>query len=182
MIEADQASWLQTTLSYISDDDERQELEHELLEGRDETQDNDVYQMQVTKLTTLVSRIFQRIPKTENFLETIRVVRHSLSQWLEAVPDSMRVRGQDEKASSPAARVPQLYLHSFYLGSQMLVYRWTLSWFLQRQQSADDISQELRRESFRCVEDGILAAKESAAVLHTLYSEGAAVRHCWLCM
>lgn len=166
----------------MSDDEKRQELEHELLEGHDETQDNDVYQMQVTELTTLVSRIFQRIPKTENFLDTIRIVRHSLSQWLGAVPDSMRVRGQDDTASSPATRVPQKYLHSFYLGSQMLVYRWTLSRLLQRQQSADHISQELRRESFRCVKDGILATKESAAVLYTLYSEGAGVRHCWLCM
>lgn len=64
----------------------------------------------------------------------------------------------------------------------MLVYRWILSSIVQMRRTGHDLSSDAKREASRCAEEGVLAAKETATTLFTIYKEGGAVRHCWLCM
>lgn len=109
-------------------------------------------------------------------------VRSSLDEWLAKVPKHIRLESLDESIVSPEARISGLYLHSFYLGGRMLVYRWILSWIIQVRRAGNDVPQDTKDEAARCAEEGLIAAKESATTISMIYKEGGAVRHCWLCM
>lgn len=146
-----------------------------------EMEDNTHYQMQVTNLTLIKASIFRRMINTEFDVGSRQAIGDSLNQWLKGLPKQMQLESINEPMD-PEARVSRLYLHSFYLGGVMLVYRWILSWTVQRKELGLPITTQLEEEAALCAEEGREAAKKSAEILNILFTEGGAVRHCWLCM
>lgn len=159
-------------LEDIDDDDDR------CLDCEDQT----LYQTQVARLTVIKAGIFQRMGSSEFSPASSESIRSSLEQWFNQLPKQIRAENLDKSTVSPEARISGLYLHSFYLGGRMLVYRWILSSIVQARHAGKSLPSETKAEAARCAEEGILAAKESATTLFTIYQEGGAVRHCWLCM
>jgi hypothetical protein len=174
-----QSSWLQTTLSYVPSTEDSMLLEDVELEQDVGLDNNAFYQIHIAKLTILEAKIFRGMQNTKFSIQSSRAARLSLGQWSDSIPAQLRL---ENLSRSPALRMSGLYLHAFYLGSQMLMYRWTLSWALHTMNADANLPEELELEAARWVDEGILAAAESAATLHTMYSEGAVVRHCWFCM
>ena len=145
-------------------------------------EDHTLYQTQVARLTVIKAGIFKRMGTSEFSPESSEAIRLSLKQWLDPIPEQIRLDNLDRPSVSPEARISGLYLHSFYLGGRMLVYRWILSWIVNVRRASRDLPSGTKVEAARCAEEGVLAAKESATTLFTIYQEGGAVRHCWLCM
>lgn len=145
-------------------------------------EDHTVYQTQVARLTTIKAGIFQCMRASGFSIEASEAVRRSLHGWLDQVPKHIRLENLGKSTVSPEARISGLYLHSFFLGGKMLVYRWILSSIVQMRRTGNYLSLDAKTEASRCAEEGVLAAKEAATTLFTIYKEGGAVRHCWLCM
>lgn len=171
-------------MSYVPENEDSIGLED--IDNDDECcldcEDHASYQIQIARLTVIKVDIFQRMGTLTFSPKSSEAIRLSLKQWLDKVPEQIRLESLDKPTVSPEARISGLYLHSFYLGSRMLVYRWILSWIIQVRHAGNDMPPETKNEAARCAEEGILAAKESATTLFTIYKEGGAVRHCWLCM
>ncbi|XPS91775.1 hypothetical protein M3J09_001184 [Ascochyta lentis] len=176
--------WLQATLSYIPETEPPVRLED--VDGGDQCcldcEDQTLYQTQVARLTVIKAGIFQQMRSIEFSKESSEAIRLSLSQWLDQVPEHIRLENLGKPTVSPEAHISGLYLHSFYLGSRMLVYRWILSWIIQIRQEGIVPPPETKNESSRCADEGLLAAKESVVTLWNIYEGGGAVRHCWLCI
>lgn len=174
--------WLQATLSYVPTVGDPIRVEDMEVESNSAPDDNELFQTQVAKFTVIKAGIFRRMQNASFSLQLSRAIRRSLDEWLEALPEHSRLENLAKPSISQEARISGLYLNSFYLGGKMLAYRWILSWVLHEKQSGRELSSELEKETARCADEGILAAKQSADTLYALYAEGAAVRHCWLCM
>jgi hypothetical protein len=178
-------SWLQATLSYVTETEAPVGIEDLVDEDENfclDCEDHTLYQTQVARLTVIKAGIFKRMSTSDFSPESSEATRLSLRQWLDQIPEQIRLENLDKPNVSPEARISGLYLHSFYLGGRMLVYRWILSWIIQVRRAGRDLPPETKVEAARCAEEGVLAARESAITLYTIYQEGGAVRHCWLCM
>lgn len=174
--------WLQTTLSYVAPDPVPDEIISVDIESESNFKDSAFYQLQVAKLTLIESNNFRRIREEDFSMVSSRAIRESLNGWLQELPEEIELQNLEAASLDPETRISALYLHSFYLGGEMLSYRWILSWVMRQRQSGNNVTQELEQEAARWADDGIPAAKKSTELLYALYTTGAAVRHRWFCM
>ena len=142
-------------------------------------------QMQFAKLSIIQANIFRQVFCSSQDDGDALATDKTLEKWFDQLPDSMRlgpVKGTAGILGAPSryyAHMPILYLHLFYQGGNMLLYRRALT------QAHNDLRAQSiyhEQEMLLYINRGVEGAKKAADILYALYAAGGAVKHCWLCM
>ncbi|KAK4152019.1 hypothetical protein C8A00DRAFT_35335 [Chaetomidium leptoderma] len=181
------ASWLSSTLGYISGEDDASEFEMLLPVAE---QDHDSYsaelgelvQAEITKISLLQAGILRNhlaVPELTT-LGLDGIIRE-LQEWHGQLPESIKLRSLYRQDWTPLVRWSIYHLHLFYCGAFMLVYRRIAAHCVRLQRTGGGLNSASREANLlSLVEQGVTSARDTARIVSLLLEEQGVFRRCWI--
>jgi hypothetical protein len=146
-----------------------------------------VVQTELTKIAILKANILQMdLAFKDLTILAMESILDDLKGWHSQLPQPMRIENlRNEDISAEERRSIHHHVHLLYLGSIMLLYRRIASQFVRSYGLESErtlASDRFNDPAFEHANQGLVAAKQSARILHVLLSEDGVFRRCWLVM
>lgn len=119
-------------------------------------------------------------PDAPSMLGSIVLLQEQLREWYERLPRHAQLIQLGTDGHVPL-RTSIYYVHLLHLGAVMLMFRHCLAG-LQSIEDRNRLSVEQRLVMEETLNDGILAARSSAQMVHMIREASQSVRHCWVTM
>ncbi|KAK6083151.1 N-terminal fungal transcription regulatory domain-containing protein (zinc finger protein) [Seiridium cupressi] len=190
--------WLQTTLGWSP---ARSVSLHELtwrdieLQTPRGLEDTEFFQQAMARIAIQKHKLLQVLPNTVSQIRSFRgnvdtdplkqniptshftALKRSLQEWYDALPTDAQPSNMLDAPVSSTARFKLYYLHLSHLGARLLLFRC----MLRRRGVLGERDDDFHGWG-NWMHEGLMTARQSARFSYLMYSEGGAVRHCWLCI
>ena len=136
----------------------------------------------ISVITARAMRILAACSSPDTLLPAARSLCGEIGDWYDSLPP---VAGATELSQIPWNDdiISLAHLHLSHHGAITLIFRRTLSVYRHKSGGQKHQLQPVERGQLVTIfNDGIVAAKESARILHLFLGEQAGVRHCWAVM
>ncbi|KAK6205825.1 hypothetical protein LQW54_008210 [Pestalotiopsis sp. IQ-011] len=175
--------WLQTTLGWVPHESAPEltwkDFELRVPKG---VEDIEFFQQSMARMTILKHKLLQVLPASENVpVSHYHDLHRSLHEWYEDLPAEAQISNLSHAPIQSVTRFKLYYLHLNHLGTRLLIFRCLLRRH-ERLRQQGNTSSEFHAVLMNWAADGITAARQSARLSWLMFTEGAAVRHCWLCI
>lgn len=185
------SSWMSSTLGYVSGKDEStfQTVAPEVvLEHDHNTTIGELAQIEMTKISLLKARVLRaHLALKVLDKDSLDSALQALQVWHDGLPPQLLLTTLARTDLAAQDRRTLFYVHFFYLGAIILVYRRIISEAAQAPWMNEQEGQEhvTRRKNpgkdlLGYADSGIFAAKYTARLLGLLLAERGIVKRCWL--
>lgn len=176
-------NWLSSTLGCISSDESlnsKMNLKDVEIDG--ERDIADLVQTEMAKIALLKVEIVRtNLAFKELSILSIKNITDDLRKWYTELPPAMYLANLTQHADIPAELRRTIYfVHLLYLGALMLLYRRVVCHYVQQDHRNMFINP--LNEVSQYADQGVVAAKQTARILHLLRSEDGIFKRCWLVM
>lgn len=113
-------------------------------------------------------------------LNSIRFLQEQLRGWYGRLPRQVQLIQLGSDTHVPL-KTSIYYVHLLHLGAVMLIFRHCLAG-LRSTEDRERLSTEQRLLMNETLNDGILAAQNSARMIYMIRQASQSVRHCWITM
>ncbi|KAK8192612.1 hypothetical protein M8818_007782 [Zalaria obscura] len=174
-------NWLSSTLGCISSDESlnsKMNLKDVEIDG--ERDIADLVQTEMAKIALLKVEIVRtNLAFKELSILSIKNITDDLRKWYTELPPAMYLANLTQHADIPAELRRTIYfVHLLYLGALMLLYRRVVCHYVQQDHRNMFINP--LNEVSQYADQGVVAAKQTARILHLLRSEDGIFKRCWL--
>lgn len=153
------------------------------MEIEQELNAEDIVQTEMAKIAVLNANILERIYAFKDVsILAVKTITNDLRQWHANLPPSMHLATIAEHGICIELRRTIYFVHLMYLGAMMLLYRRIMAATAQKRGPHMWGLDQRCEEITRYVEEGLLAATQSARILGLLLSGNGIFKRCWLCM
>jgi hypothetical protein len=182
------ASWLSSTLGYISGSDDSEFAK--LLPIAEQDHDSysaelgELVQAEMTKISLLQAGILRKHLAVQE-LTTLGMdgAIRELQEWHGQLPEAMQLQSLYRTDWPPLVRWSIYHLHLLYHGAFMLVYRRMAAHCVRVQRTGGDFAAAGREPTLRSlVDQGITSARDTARIVSLLLAEQGVFKRCWIVM
>lgn len=139
---------------------------------------DDFIHSELAKIANIKARMIRRIYSSPDLtLEIIEELRAELSDWYNKSPKALQLFGASDLEESVGSRAFICFVHVFHLSAIMILFRHMMMQFTKA-----PLDRSLIWRVEEPIADSLLAAKQTARILHLVLGTGYLFQKCWLCM
>lgn len=145
--------------------------------------DHDLVQGVVAKIAVIKARTMRTLSRCSdaaNLLVSIQSLRDQLRDWYEALPLEAQLLQLGTDTHIPM-KTSIYNVHLLHLGAVMLMFRYCVAG-LKSEDARSRLNEEERNIAGETLNDGLLAAQQSARIISLIRDASQSVRHCWVTM